>query len=350
MMNAARPVTLQISLAPTDLPHATYIVPHQLRQLASQVDEVLFVVDLHRSHGRFAEGWEARLPGLRSMLDDLCAIYPHARSTDVDYSPETKAAVEETFFDGQTVPLKDYRGGPFYAYFFALLAASHDLVFHVDSDMMFGGGSTTWIREALELLQLRPDVLACNPLPGPPTNDGSLRSQVLEPEGMPFPAFRSRHLSSRLFVLDRRRLTSLELARPNSRKAWGARVDGNPPFLAPEAIISRLMEQSGLFRLDFLGTGTGMWALHPPYRSRLFYARLPSLVSEVEHGEMCEAQRGRHDVEDCTVDWSDVRPSAVRSLRTHSKLLFDRVLSLWRGVEDQCTDGTLHSTVQSREA
>jgi hypothetical protein len=35
-MTVAHPVTLQISLAPTDLPHAVHIVTHQLRQWAAQ--------------------------------------------------------------------------------------------------------------------------------------------------------------------------------------------------------------------------------------------------------------------------------------------------------------------------
>ena len=162
------PVTLQINLAPTDLPTAVHTVPHQLRQWGRQVDEVLFVVDLHRSRGKFAEGWEERLPGLRRLIEDCCAGHPHARSVDVDYSWEARTAVERYFFSGEPMPAKDYRGAPFSAYFSALLAASHDHVLHFDSDMLFGGGSQTWLAEALQILETRPDVLACNPLPGPP--------------------------------------------------------------------------------------------------------------------------------------------------------------------------------------
>src|ERR671922_3024328 len=78
-------VTLQISLAPTDLPHATHILPHQLRQWAGQVDEILLIVDLHQSCGRFSEGWKERLPGLRLLINACCAKYPNAHSLDVDY-------------------------------------------------------------------------------------------------------------------------------------------------------------------------------------------------------------------------------------------------------------------------
>src|SRR5882724_3636225 len=164
-MSVSNPVTLQISLAPTDLPHARQILPHQLKQWGGQVDEVLFVVDLHRSRGKFAEGWDERLPGLRRLIEGCCLTHAHARSIDVDYAEETKAAVEASFFSGHAMPAKDYRGAPFYAYFFALFAASRDHVLHLDSDMLFGGGSQTWMEEALHLLETRPDVLACNPLP-----------------------------------------------------------------------------------------------------------------------------------------------------------------------------------------
>jgi hypothetical protein len=317
MTALADAVTLQISLAPTDLPHAAHIVPHQLRQLGGQVDEVLFVVDLHRSNGRFAEGWYERLPGLRALIDQLCCSYPHARSVDVDYRPEARAAVERTYFDGRSIPVKDYRGGPFYAYFYGLLAASSEFVFHVDSDMLFGGGSATWVARALEILESRPDVLACNPLPGPPTADGTLRSQKLHSEIQDFPAYRSGALSTRLFLLDRRRVKSLSVASPKARQAWTARLEGNPPFLTPEGLISSAMETAGLLRLDFLGPEPGMWSLHPPYRSRLFYDRLPSIIEQIERGDVPDGQRGCHDIEDCMVDWSDVRPSRRRRMKTH---------------------------------
>jgi hypothetical protein len=319
------PVSLQINLAPTDLPHATHTVPHQLRQWGRQVDEVLFVVDLHRSRGKFADGWDERLPGLRRLIADCCVRHPNVRSVDVEYAYDARARVEAAFFRGRLMPAKDYRGAPFYAYFFALLAASNDYVLHLDSDMMFGGGSPTWVAEALQVLESRPEVLACNPLPGPPTSDGSLRSQKLEQEPVGGVAFRAHELSARLFLLDRRRLSDLRLDRPTWKQAWGARVDGNPPYLPAEGVISRAMVRSGLIRLDFLGRAPGMWGVHPPYRSRAFYDGLPGLISDIECGNVRDGQRGCHDIEDCTIDWSDVRPSRRSRVETHTRLFLDRV-------------------------
>ncbi len=322
----AHPVTLQISLAPTDLPHAVHIVPHQLRQWAGQVDEVLLTLDLHRSRGKFADGWTERLPGMRQLIEDCCAATPNARSVEVDYGPEAQAQVAASFFGGGGVPLKDYRGAPFYSYLFSLGAATHQRVFHLDSDMLFGGGSQSWIGDALETLSARPEVLACNPLAGPPTPEGTLRSQVLEPDGDTPWAFRSTALSTRLFLIDLQRLPVLRAARVSSRRALGARMDGNPTADALEGVMSAAMAEHGLIRVDFLGVAPGMWAVHPPWRSPTFYERLPALVREIESGQVPPGQLGCHDVEDCMIDWSDVRPAPRGALRHHSRRALDRVL------------------------
>jgi hypothetical protein len=324
-MSEKMPVTLQINLAPTDLPHATHILPHQLRQWGGQVDEILFNVDLHRSRGKFGEGWQARLPGLRRLIHECCARYPHARSVDVDYSEESQQAVAAAYGLRRRIPIKDYRGAPFYAYLSALNAAQNDLVFHLDSDILFGGGSQTWIGEALAVLASRPEVLACNPLPGPPTPDATLRSQVLEREPMTSQAFRSPGLSTRLFVLDRRRLCDLPMQRPSLRRSLGAWADGNPRLETAERSISDLMAREAWVRVDFLGQDPGMWAIHPPYRSATFYERLPALIDEIERGDIPDGQRGHHDVEDCLVDWTSVRPSHRGQVGTHLRLLRQRI-------------------------
>jgi hypothetical protein len=310
-MKANSGVTLQINLAPSDWLHAEHILPHQLRQFAHQVDEILLVLDLHRSAGRFAEGWEERLPKIKSLIDRCCKQYPHAHLKEVDYSPTALARVSAMFFGGKTIPPKDFRGGPFYSYFFGLYAAEHDYIFHLDSDLMFGGGSSTWIAEAIDLLTQQPNILVCGPLPGPPTADGHLRSQVAEPEYHYSRAFRFSSLSSRYFLLDRKRFTSsikqLPLKYPSIRSIIKALIEENYPYKLPEEIFTEAMLEHSLVRVDFLGKSPGMWSLHPPYRSKNFYASLPKLIQIVESGDIPEAQRGDHDVNDSLVDWDSAR-------------------------------------------
>lgn len=89
-------VTLQISVAPGDLPHAREILPHQLRQWAGQVDEVLFVLDLGQSGERHRE--------IEELLAELCRGQSHASTTVVDYSPAAVLDVRDRFFQGRPVP------------------------------------------------------------------------------------------------------------------------------------------------------------------------------------------------------------------------------------------------------
>jgi hypothetical protein len=321
-------VTLQINLAPTDLPHARLILPHQLRCWAGQVAEVVLTVDLHRSRNRYATGWAERLPGLRDLVVQCCRAHHAVRSCDVDYSAQAQTRVADTFFGGRPAPAKDSLGAPFYAYFAGLLQATTRYVLHMDSDILYGGGSQVWVGEARSLMAVRPEVLACNPLPGPPTADGSLRSQSLEREPSTTVAYRAPHLSTRLFLIDMDRLRGLaplEIRRASWRHALLAGVEGHPRCEPAETALSVAMAARGMLRVDFLGSAPGMWSLHPPFRSRLFYQGLPDLVDRVERGEIPEAQRGRHDVDDSMVDWTSARPGRRRRMLRYAREAVDRL-------------------------
>ncbi len=200
--------TLQINLAPTDLPHLIHILPHQIRQLGGQVDEILLTLDLHQSRGRYGTAWKERLPGFLEFLQQQSAAHPKVRSHEVDYSPQAVRTISDQFFGGALVPPKDRNGAPFYAYFSGIANARYDYILHIDSDMMFGGGSQSWIAEAKKLMEARPEVMVCGPHPGPPTPDGTLRSQTLTPEPYTSVAFRTSHIDTRVAFFDRRRLIS----------------------------------------------------------------------------------------------------------------------------------------------
>jgi len=314
-MTSASAVTLQINVAPTDLPHAVHTLPHHLRTFSGQVQEILFTYDLHRSEhgGRFAEGWEERRGPMGELLERLCAEHPGARIAQVDYAPARMAQLaEELFGGGLQMPVKDTRGGPFYSYFHGLLEARHDHVLHLDSDMFFGGGSQSWVAEAVELLEAHAEVLACNPQAGPPLPDGPAAATQFG--GVPG-AIRVETMNTRLYLIDRARLRErmlpMELlgpVRPISRLK--ARLHGNPPFAAPELILGQAMRRAGLHRVDFPGRPPGLWSLHPPYRSPEFYAELPRLIEQVETGRVPDAQRGDYELGDSMLDWSRARRRA----------------------------------------
>jgi hypothetical protein len=306
--------TLQINLSPSDWRHAKYLLPHQVRVWRGQVEEILLTVDLHRSAGRFAANWETG----RDNIMELAHSVEGARVLPIDYGEEAQARVSAEFFWGARVPAKDFRGGPYYAYFFGLNAARNDLVLHSDSDILFGGGSQSWISEAIADMAGHPEVLFSAPLPGPPAADGLLHKLRSVPDAATRHSHRLDAMSTRIFFLDRARFRSTIRAivprpPPSLRHVIKAIVERNPPADLPEHLITREMHARGLVRHDFLGEPPGMWSLHPPYRCADFFDKLPSLVARVEAGDVPEAQRGDHDMNSSLVDWSEAVAAIARN-------------------------------------
>jgi hypothetical protein len=338
MSNGGQGVTLQISASPNDLPTAVHTVPHQLRQLGEQVDEIDLVLDLHRSGGgHFGKGWEERRAGMERFLEGIANEHPSTRLCVVDYSAPARAEVNRVLAGGAEIPRKARSGAAMYSYFWALLNARYDHVFHLDADMMLGGGSPTWIDEAAALLEQREDVAFCCPLAGPPTPDGELPAHVVDRihrwrgvylgrEPLSSPAYRLGHASARVwftkcsrFVAD---LCPVRPLRSRLRKRAQARLEGNPPYENWSDTMSVQMQRAGRVRIDFLGEAPGMWSLHPEWRSEAFYKALPGLIERVEAGDMPEEQLGDYDVGDSLVDWSSVRAERERPVPGRDRILW----------------------------
>jgi hypothetical protein len=322
------PVTLEILLAPGDVRHAVEVLPHQLRVWAGQVDEIVCTIDTLSSFGEPVRRGSPALRELVDLVDSCLAPYPHGRRAMVDFSGEALRGVGDEFFGGKRPPPKDFRGFGFYSYFFGLHEARHDHVLHMDSDMLFGGGSHTWLAEALELLAQRPDVLSCSPLPAPPTPDGDLRVKKKLPPREPYASIAYRWdstFSTRCCLLDRRRLAerigALELVPYRSARErvpvrqWLAALPTwnlsdlrrpltlrLPPYHFAEVALAEGMSRAGLYRVEFLGEEPGMWMLHPGLRTERVYEVLPALVDCVERGAIPDEQRGYWDLADATVE------------------------------------------------
>ncbi len=298
------PVSLQISLAPPDLHHAADVLPHQLRALAGQVDEVLLVVDLRRSPSRrWRADWDALALRLRSLLGTIAAAHAGTRVLETDYSRESIERVARRFFARPEIPAKDLRGGPFFSYFFALEAARHDHVFHLDGDMLIGGGSQSWVSQAVDLLTHRPEVVCVCPLPGPPAPDGLLRDQeAYAPVREDAFRFRFRDFTSRVFLCDRNRVADPDHPLPLVHEVpWWGRLSGGltrrSTFALPERLLTMAMRRRALIRIDLLGSPPGLWAVHPVDRDQRFLGALPGIIARIERGEMSESQLGRYDLD-----------------------------------------------------
>lgn len=299
-------VTLQISLSPGDLPHVRTLLPHQLRVWGGQVDEVLLTLDTRPPQGatRFGQDWAEQAPSLARLLEAEAEKHSHARVDEVDYGDEAGRELAGRFFGGQAVPPKDSRGGPFYSYFYGLSRARHDYVLHIDSDMLFGGGSQEWTAEATHLLTERRDVLAVNPLGGPPLeNMMQWPDEALDEDRL---AFRCTSLSTRVFLVDKKKLREqllpLQLRAPKRfRSRVKASLHGNPSVAMPEDILTDAMHARQMIRVDLLGAAPGMWSIHPLFRTPAFYATLDRLVERIEAGEVPAEQRGAFELSDSLI-------------------------------------------------
>ncbi|MGY4231680.1 hypothetical protein ACVIIW_000627 [Bradyrhizobium sp. USDA 4449] len=315
---------LQINLHPLDVRHAVHTLPHQLEVWGDQVDRIVFTVDTRQSRsGRYTgDAYEESRGRLFALLEAIARKSPKAEISEVDYSPVALESVRQRYFsESRAYPEKAFDGGPFHAYFYGLLKANADYVVHMDSDMLFGGGSQVWLEEAIGWLKTTPDALFAGPLPGPPRADGTLGdlhgafpglTGIQPPERLAtaYPAYRFRTVSTRIFVLDQNKfdasIGALGLVRPDLRRRLRAKLFRQSPLTMPaEEIISAAMIRNGLSRIDLLGSGAGLYSLHPPYRTDRFYRELPHLIARIVAGAIPDAQRGDYDVNSSMFDWTE---------------------------------------------
>jgi hypothetical protein len=249
---------------------------------------------------------------MQQLIDTLAARSPAYHLSTIDYGHAAVKRVANLFFGGAAPPFKDFVGAPFFGYFFGLASVETDYVLHLDCDMLFGGGSDVWLRDAIDLLKERPDALFVCPLAGPPTADGRLARSVRrgqartqefgsEPhlEGRSPLTYRLHHVSSRIFFTDLRRIREAAPLPVVPVRPWSYGSEAAfSPFLPAETCLSGAMKARGLVRLDYLGRDPGMWFLHPSQRGPAFVANLPRVIAELEAGHAREVQRGRGELTD----------------------------------------------------
>jgi len=313
--------TFQLNLAPGDYRLARHLLPHQIDTWKNQVDEILLVVDLHRSAGRFGTDWEK---GRTELFKTIEALEHPVRVIEVDYSPIAKARCADRWTGGQPIAEKDFRGGPSYAYFFGLTEAKGRWILHADADMFFGGRSQTWLAEAMNLYEANEEILFMGPHSGKPTPEGSLLTLSHEQDSRAPNGCRFNFMSTRLFLIDQSRfkekITAFTPQRPSLRSRIKAMVEGNAAWDLPEHWMTSAMTKAGMCRFEFTGEESGMWSLHPPYRCPEFFEKLPDIVRMVEEDRLPEGQLGNHDVDNCLVDWTEAR-NLIRQNRWWKRLL-----------------------------
>ena len=318
---------LQINIHPNDHKHFEPLLRHQINVWGKEIDRVRLTLDLHNSEsGRYrSETFSDNLRTMRSIISKVSQDFSFITVDEVDTSSETRNKIAKKFFNRDDIPIKAWDGGPFYSYLFGLWKARGKTIIHMDSDMMFGGLSHTWICEAEEILDTDPNVIFVAPLSGPPHPDGLLIGHGLRP-GIPAepykrPASYTFHtVSTRIFVtrpdLIDSRIGHFEWLSPGPSKRFKAFLLGNPPLSREfEVVLSHTMQKRGLIRVDHHGNESGMWSLHPPFRTAQFYSDLPGIIRRVETGDMPDEQLGRYDLHDSICDWSVPRRNNAKVRR-----------------------------------
>lgn len=299
-------VSLKISISPRDFRFIKYLLPHQLKVWNAQVDEILIVFD---HHGYDSEAYTHLILQINSLIDELKLQYEKLRLLLVDYSEKAKKEISSAYFNNKKVPEKTHRYGPYYAYFYGFYHARHEYVFNLDSDMFFGGHNPNWIREAVELLKQDQEVVTCSPLPGPPTASGKLTTQAGQIDNSRLRKVYFDSFSTRIFLIHKasfvQHFCPLPIKFTGGISLLRAILRGKPIYALPEDVLSDIMRARHLKRVDFLGTGEGIWSLHPPFRNESFFEKLPELVSRIENNDIPEEQRGDYDINDSMVNWDD---------------------------------------------
>lgn len=308
-------ISAQLNLHPNDVDFIAHTLPHQIRTWSPQVDRIHVTIDTHGvSSGHYgARNLKEKLARLRTVLRDIARTTPSLVVDEVDYSTQARSRVARYWFDADDMPIKAWNGSPFYAYLFGLSATQADYIVHFDGDMLFGGGSASWMAEAIERLRSDPGCAFVCPHPGPPREDGQLigHRHIRPVGGTPFSpieregderSYRFSFVSTRIFATGVREMRErlgqhLRLVEPNAKERLYARLINAPSHtIELERLLSRAMTDAGCTRIDMLGREPGMWSLHPLDRGETFVAALPGLIEAAESDALPPEQRGRYNV------------------------------------------------------
>jgi hypothetical protein len=208
------------------------------------------------------------------------------RIIEMDYSVPRRRQIYQKYFGADLTQTHNFRAGPFLHYMYAIEEAASGVIVYFDSDMLlFQEPGYSWIDEGRELLKQRQEVIAVNPLPGPPTGDGALY-QIPTYELDSWGFYRFNRFSSRVFLIDQWKFDRLlplraEFAGAGRLGRW-------------EVIVSNRLSEAGYVRADLASPKA--WTLHPVNHSRDFLAALPGIIEKVEAGWFPPEQAGHYDL------------------------------------------------------
>lgn len=305
-------ISLQINLSGTDLAICHALLDRQLSFWYEELDEIVLSVESRKGFGKFAVDFDANKAALMSHIEQMIEKYPKTTYHFVDYTPQRSRYLSSLFFAGMDVPFKDYRGGPFYCYFDGLAQCSNQYIIHLDSDIILGGNPNSWLQDAVTLLDSNPAYLFVNPLAGPPTADFHIKQEFFERLGNY--RFLFQKMSTRVFLVDMNKLVRYpirlrKVTRVIENWKWFFKANLTWGYELPEVLISEMMQQNRLLRVDSFGEqeNAACFTLHPVRKPAAFIAFIPSLLKRIDNNDIPDSQRGYYNVNNDFFDFASAK-------------------------------------------
>jgi len=302
-------ISLQINVSAADLNICRKMLERQLSFWYGELDEIVISIESKKSFGKFAKDFDKNKNDLIALIEQHTRTYPKLRYHHIDYSPERNQAIAGLFFNASKTPEKDYRGCAFYSYLDGLAVCRNRYIIHIDSDMLIGGMPDAWLQDAVELLNSDDSYLVVNPLSGPPAEDAELKQKYLKRLGRH--KFLFDKMSTRVFLIDMEKLKSHKVPLRKVHLSlrhikWSIKNNFRWGYMALEDLISVMMKEKGLYRVDTLGkndTNTA-FTLHPMIKPDHYIQAIPDLLKRIDSNDIPDSQRGYYNINNDFFDFS----------------------------------------------
>lgn len=319
------PISVMVKATVMDVPYLDVMVRHMIAQAHYPFVERTVVVERRRAFsGKYRRRPQATDADLDQVLQRLLADDVIDRVIESDLNPkQVRRTLQAWFGQGaERVSSHAATGGPIFTTLYGLDTMPTEYVLQLDADIFFYTNGTSWVSQAVSLLQDDPSLWLMMTHPGPPhgpvgqslgkRNVGRATWDATQQ------MWRFRHATTRYFLCHRQRL--------RGKLAFVPRRGQCAPL---EQCISKGLQQQGAFR-GALGD-LQSWHLHAWHHSEPFPAWAASIAKTIEVGHYPNLQRGNYDLR---LD----RPSVQQAWR--------QVLNEVQGNPEQTEKTTILSTSQ----
>jgi glycosyltransferase involved in cell wall biosynthesis len=266
------------------------MVRHMIHQAKYSFAEKMIVVDRPSAFtGKYQTRPQATYDELEQVLQRLLANRVIDEVREVDSTPAVRNEIIGRYFadDPERIPTHASSGGPIYPTLFALESMKSDYVVQMDADILFHTGASSWVSQAVEIMNQDPALWLMMTHPGPPA--GPVGKSIGPPNSKraiwdtDLSIWRFRHATTRYFLCDRRKLHHTLRRVPVG--------NGCAPL---ERCISEALERHRAFRGN-LGD-LKSWHLHVWSHDDPFPAWVASLTRAIEAGHFPASQGGKYDL------------------------------------------------------